>query len=66
MKHLLKNYTLVLFLKKSLKFARMQKPNKIYILSDKYGLIDLDFKIKLYEISLNKMKKKIGKIGVKK
>jgi len=43
--------------KKSLKFAKMQKPNNIYILSAEYELLDLNSKIKPYEKTLNKMKK---------
>ena len=41
--------------KKSLKYAEMQNPDKIYILSAKYGLLKLDRIIEPYEKTLNKM-----------
>lgn len=42
---------------KSLAYARSIKPKGIYILSAKYGLLDLNDPIEPYELTLNKMKK---------
>ncbi len=44
------------FFKKSLKFAQSLNPDKIFILSAKYGLLDLDKEIETYDKTLNKMK----------
>lgn len=41
--------------KLSLKYARSIKPDKIFILSAKYGLIDLSKEIEPYELTLRKM-----------
>lgn len=41
--------------KKSLEYARRLNPAKIYILSAKYGLLELDDMIEPYEITLNEM-----------
>jgi len=40
----------------SLKYALQQEPDAIYILSAKYGLVDLDQVISPYELTLNTMK----------
>lgn len=47
-------YTSTLF-KLSLKYAQQQKPDAIYILSAKYGLLDLDAVVAPYELTLNTM-----------
>ena len=47
-------YTSDLF-KKSLAYARKLKPDDIFILSAKYGILGLDEKIVPYEMTLNKM-----------
>lgn len=43
------------FFKMNLKFAKSLNPDKIFILSTKYGLIKLDKKIKPYNKTLNTM-----------
>lgn len=43
--------------KKSYQYALMYKPDKIFILSAKYGLVRPDQKIKPYELTLKTMKK---------
>jgi len=48
-------YTSDLF-KKNLKYASQINPDKIFILSAKYGLLDLDDEIEPYNITLNNMK----------
>lgn len=48
-------YTSDLF-KKSLAYALQLKPREVYILSAKYGLLELDEKIEPYEQTLNKMR----------
>jgi len=47
-------YTSKLF-KLSLKYAQQQKPDDIYILSAKYGLLPLDMVVEPYELTLNNM-----------
>lgn len=47
-------YTSTLF-RLNLKFARQLNPDAIYILSAKYGLLELDRKIDPYDLMLNKM-----------
>lgn len=47
-------YTSLLF-KLNLKFAESLKPDAIYILSAKYGLLNLDTVIEPYDITLNEM-----------
>ncbi len=42
--------------KLSLEYARKQKPDDIFILSAKYGLLALDDEIEIYDETLNKMK----------
>lgn len=42
--------------KKSLNYAKQLKPQKIYILSAKYGVLELDDVIDPYEQTLNDMK----------
>jgi hypothetical protein len=54
-------YTSDLF-KKSLEYAKSLKPNKIYILSAKYGVLELDEIISPYEQTLNAMTEKERKI----
>lgn len=49
-------YTSSLF-KKSLELAKSKKPERIFILSAKYGLLKLSDKIEPYEKTLNKMPK---------
>jgi len=49
-----KLYTSSLF-KKSLAYAKSLKPNKIFILSAKYGLVNLNDKKEPYDVTLNKM-----------
>lgn len=49
-------YTSNLF-KSSLKYAKQQNPDYIFILSAKYGLLNLSDEIEPYEKTLNKMKK---------
>ena len=44
--------------KYNLKYAKSLNPDKIFILSAKYGLIDLNDKIEPYDKTLNKMSKK--------
>ena len=41
---------------KSLAYAKSLKPKSIYILSAKYGLLDLDDHVEPYELTLNNMK----------
>lgn len=41
--------------KKCLKYARSLEPDRIYILSTRYGLLDLDEEIYPYDETLNKM-----------
>lgn len=57
---------------KSLAYARSQSPDKIFILSAKFGLLHLDREIPPYEMTLNKMgvgarrdwaEKVIGQLG---
>jgi len=48
-------YTSTLF-KLSLKYALQRNPDAIYILSAKYGLVDLEQVISPYELTLNTMK----------
>jgi uncharacterized protein DUF6884 len=47
-------YTSPLF-RFALQYARNQKPDAVFILSAKYGLLDLDTEIEPYDITLNKM-----------
>lgn len=47
-------YTSSLF-KKNLAYAQRLKPDAIYILSAKFGLVDLDQEIEPYELTLNTM-----------
>ena len=47
-------YTSPLF-KMGLSYACSLNPDKIYILSAKYGLLDLETEIEPYEVTLNKM-----------
>ncbi|PIN77255.1 hypothetical protein COV15_02825 [Candidatus Woesearchaeota archaeon CG10_big_fil_rev_8_21_14_0_10_34_12] len=42
----------------NLKYASSLNPDKIFILSAKYGLIDLDKEIEPYDLTLNKMSQK--------
>jgi cytoplasmic iron level regulating protein YaaA (DUF328/UPF0246 family) len=56
-----KMYTSDLF-KKSLHYAKSLKPSKIYILSAKYGLLELADVISPYEQTLNAMTEKERKI----
>lgn len=44
--------------KKSLEYAKSLKPRKIYILSAKYRLLELDDVISPYELTLNTMNKR--------
>jgi len=44
--------------KKSINYARSLYPDKIFILSAKYGLLELDKEIGPYDETLNKMSKK--------
>jgi cytoplasmic iron level regulating protein YaaA (DUF328/UPF0246 family) len=46
------------FFKKSLAYAKSLNPDKIFILSAKYGLLKLNDEIEPYEKTLNKMKQK--------
>ncbi len=48
-------YTSTLF-KLSLQYARKLSPDRILILSAKYGLVDLDEEIEPYDMTLNKMR----------
>ena len=41
--------------KLNLKYAQQKKPNKIFILSAKYGLLELGTEIKPYDLTLNEM-----------
>ena len=50
-------YTSPLF-KFNLKYAKSLKPDKIFILSAKYGLVSLDQELEPYDKTLNKMNKK--------
>jgi cytoplasmic iron level regulating protein YaaA (DUF328/UPF0246 family) len=45
------------FFKKSLEYAKNHKPDKIFILSAKYGLLGLSDVVEPYEKTLNKMRK---------
>ena len=47
-------YTSALF-KKNLSYAQRLEPDAIFILSAKYGLIDLDQEIEPYDLTLNEM-----------
>lgn len=40
---------------KSLEYARSLKPNAIYILSSKYGLLDLETVVDPYDVALRRM-----------
>lgn len=42
--------------RKNLKYAKTLHPNNIYILSAKYGLVNLDKEIEPYDKTLNKMR----------
>lgn len=42
--------------KYALKYAKMQNPDKIYILSALHGLVELDQILKPYNVTLNKIK----------
>jgi hypothetical protein len=44
--------------KKNLQYALKQKPDQIFILSAKYGLISLDEEIEPYDLTLNNMSAK--------
>ena len=44
--------------KYALQYAKMCKPDKIYILSARYGLLEVDDQIKLYNTTLNDMSSK--------
>lgn len=46
------------FFKKNLRYARFLNPDKIFILSAKYGLLKLDEVIEPYDKTLNKMPSK--------
>ena len=48
--------------KKSLIYAKQLNPRKIYILSAKYGLLELNDMIEPYELTLNKMTQNQQKI----
>jgi len=39
----------------NLKYAQQFSPQKVFILSAKYGLVQLDEEIELYDVTLNKM-----------
>lgn len=41
--------------KKCLQYARRQKPDKVFILSAKHGLLELDEEIEPYDITLNNL-----------
>ena len=43
------------FFKKCLQYAKLLKPANIFILSAKYGLVDLEKEIEPYDLTLNKM-----------
>jgi hypothetical protein len=42
--------------KRSLQYARKLKPDSIFILSAKYGLVGLDEEIEPYDVTLNRMR----------
>lgn len=44
------------FFRLSLKYARKLKPDEIFILSAKHGLLDLDDEIDPYDVTLNNMR----------
>jgi hypothetical protein len=44
--------------KLNLKYARQMKPDEIFILFAKYGLLKLDTEIKPYDLTLNEMSAK--------
>jgi hypothetical protein len=48
-------YDVSLWFKLALRYARNQNPDAIFILSAKYGLLDLDTEIEPYNITLNRM-----------
>lgn len=50
-----KNLYVSSLFKKSLAYARKINPDKIFILSAKYGLVDIEEKIDPYNVTLNKM-----------
>jgi len=54
------------FFKYSLKYAKSLKPNKIFILSAKHGLLDLRQKVRPYEKTLNNIPQKEIKIWANK
>lgn len=45
------------FFKKSLAYAQSLKPDSVYILSAKYGLLDLNKEIDTYDLTLNSFNK---------
>ena len=45
------------FFRKSLAYAQSLKPDCIYILSAKYGLLDLNTEVDTYDLTLNNFKK---------
>ena len=44
--------------KKSLEYAKLLKPDRIFVLSAKYGLLDLEKEIEPYNVTLNDMSRK--------
>jgi len=45
--------------RKSLEYARLLNPDKIFILSAKYGLLDPDVEIEPYDVTLSNVSKKV-------
>lgn len=52
-----KNLYISPLFKKSLLYAKNNKADKIYILSAKYGLLDIDEVVEPYDLTLNQMSK---------
>jgi cytoplasmic iron level regulating protein YaaA (DUF328/UPF0246 family) len=50
----------------SLKYAKSLNPDKIFILSAKYGLLDLNEEVEPYDLTLNKMPSKERKLWAEK
>ncbi len=50
------------YFKKTLQFARTFNADKIFVLSAKYGLLELDDVISPYDLTLNKMSKQDKKV----
>lgn len=57
-----KNLYVSTLFKKNMAYANRLQPNKIYIFSAKYGLLELNDEIEPYDLTLNTMKEKEKKV----